>query len=99
MLFQVTHVTQYSYEAPVSQCINEVRLTPRSLATQKVLQTGLTVEPSPVFLHQRRDYFGTDVTTSGVFEMHDRFMATASSIVETQPANTDTDSPLQWEEA
>ena len=79
MLFRVTHTTRYIYEAPVSQCLNEVRLTPRSMPDQQVLQTDLRVEPAPSFLRHRKDYFGNHVTSFGVFEKHEHFTAAAES--------------------
>jgi transglutaminase-like putative cysteine protease len=82
MLYEVTHTTRYRYEAPVSQCLNEVRLTPRVLSTQEVHLSGLRVEPAPAFVYQRKDYFGNDVSTFGVFETHESLTATATSHVE-----------------
>jgi transglutaminase-like putative cysteine protease len=99
MLFQVTHTTRYTYEGPVTQCLNQVRLTPRSLPLQQVRDVGLSVHPAPVSFHRWKDYFGNDVTTFAVFERHDLFVATASSIVETQPNNWLADGALMWESA
>ena len=102
MLFRVTHTTRYSYNAPVSQCLNEVRLTPRSMPDQEVLQTCLRVEPAPAFLRHRKDYFGNHVTAFGVFEKHEHFMAEAESVVEVRTPAVLSDSPLpglSWETA
>ena len=81
MLFQVTHTTRYIYETPVSHCLNEVRLTPRTC------RTGSARDRHPRssgtrFMHHRKDYYGNDVTSFEVFEKHDRLEATAESIVE-----------------
>lgn len=99
MLFQVTHTTRYSYQAPVSNCLNEVRLTPRSLPNQKVRETAIRVDPQPAFMHHRKDYFGNDVTAFDVFERHDRLEATAESVVEVLPEALDGLPPISWEEA
>ena len=99
MLYQVTHTTRYTYETPVSYCINEARLTPRALPNQQVRASTVRVEPSPGFLSHRPDYFGNDVTSFGVFEKHDHFEAAAESLVEVRPAVFDGDSSLTWEEA
>ena len=45
MLYRATHTTRYHYEAPVSQCQSEVRLTPRSLPWQTVLESAITTTP------------------------------------------------------
>jgi transglutaminase-like putative cysteine protease len=97
MLYNVTHTTRYRYEAPVSQCMNEVRLTPRVLPMQQVQATNLSVTPEPAFIHQRKDYFGNDVSTFAVFENHDELTATAKSIVEVRPVERrQSDSMLEW---
>jgi transglutaminase-like putative cysteine protease len=97
MLYQVTHTTRYTYEAPVSHCLNEVRLTPRSLPGQQVFQTGLRVLPLPTFFQHRRDYFGNDVTTFEVFEKHDRMVATATSTVEVLSRASEAVPSFAWE--
>ena len=97
MQLRVTHTTRYLYEAPVSHGLNEVRLMPRSTPYQRVLQTDIRVEPTPSFLHHRKDYFGNDVTSFGVFEKHDRFVATADSLVEVQPQVVEPLPSIPWE--
>jgi transglutaminase-like putative cysteine protease len=86
MLYRVTHSTRYDYPSPVTQCFTEARLAPRVFAGQQVREHSLEVTPSPAFLHERKDYFGNDVSTFAVFERHDRFSAVASSVVDVQPA-------------
>ena len=72
MLYRTTHVTRYLYEEPVSQCLSEARLTPRSFDTQRVIESQIRLDPEPVSWDQRKDYFGNDVSTFTVFQMHDR---------------------------
>jgi transglutaminase-like putative cysteine protease len=98
MLFQVTHTTRYSYETPVSHCLNELRLTPRILPIQQVRETAIHVYPNPAFMHHRKDYYGNDVTSFEVLERHDRLEATAESTVEVQPEPRELPT-LSWEEA
>src|SRR5262249_7099378 len=98
MLFQITHTTRYLYEAPVSHCLNELRLTPRMLHVQQVHETAINVHPEPAFIHHRKDYYGNDVTSFEVFERHDRLEATAESTVEVQPEPSELATP-SWEEA
>ncbi len=102
MPFQVTHITRYVYEAPVSQCVNEVRLTPRSMPGQRILHTGIRVTPAPSLLHHRKDYFGNDVLSFEIFDKHDHFTAAAQSLVEVEAQAAETVSPplsLSWEAA
>ena len=98
MLFQVTHTTRYVYETPVTYCINEARLIPRTLPGQQVRQSTIRVEPLPGFLSQRTDYFGNGVTSFGVFEKHERFAATAQSLVNVRRSVSLPDSTVSWEE-
>jgi transglutaminase-like putative cysteine protease len=58
-----------------------VRLAPRALPHQRVQETSLEIEPTPAFVYNRKDYFGNDVSTFGVFESHERLTATAKSVV------------------
>jgi transglutaminase-like putative cysteine protease len=98
MLYEVTHTTRYSYEAPVSQCLNEVRITPRGMMEQAVRKSKIAVDPAPAFLHHRKDYFGNDVSVFAVFERHDKLVATSRSLVEVleRPIAPST---LPWEAA
>ena len=98
MLYHVTHTTRYLYQMPVSHCLNEVRLTPRSVSGQNVRETSFRVDPSPAFMHQRKDYYGNDVTSFEVLEKHDRLEAIADNVVEVQP-RVESLAPISWEEA
>ena len=98
MIFRVTHTTRYIYQTPVSNCLNELRLTPRALPTQHVRETAIHVQPQPAFIHQRKDYYGNDVTSFEVFERHERLEATAESIVEVQAETAPSLPANSWEE-
>jgi transglutaminase-like putative cysteine protease len=99
VFFHVTHTTRYLYQTPVSHGLNELRLTPRDLPNQHVRESAIRVEPEPAFIHQRKDYYGNDVTSFEVFEKHDRLEATAESVVEVLPFATDDIPSITWEEA
>lgn len=99
MLFQVTHTTSYLYQTPVSHCLNEVRLTPRSFTGQKVLSSAIRVTPQPAFIYQRKDYYGNDVTSFEVLEKHDRLEASAESVIEVLPGPVESLPSIPWEEA
>ena len=95
--YEVTHSTHFSYEAPVAQCLNELRLTPRVMPTQSVRKSEIIVVPEPAFLHHREDYFGNDVSVFAVFDRHDKLTATARSVVEVEPAAEKAASLTSWE--
>ena len=98
MLYRITHSTRYNYPSPVTQCFTEARLPPRAFPGQQVREHSLQVTPSPAYLHERKDYFGNDVSTFAVFERHDRFAAVAESVVEVETERTDMLSSPPWEE-
>jgi transglutaminase-like putative cysteine protease len=79
MRFRVTHTTTYHYTAPVSLCLNVVRLTPRSGPRQECHANRLIIDPLPAVLHPHVDYFGNHTTFFTVQEPHRRLMVTAES--------------------
>ena len=85
MTYRTTHTTTYRYDEPVAQSISEARLTPRSFERQRVLESQIDVQPGFATRETRTDYFGNDVTTIAVFGTHDRFIVTATSMVEIEP--------------
>ena len=97
MLYRITHSTRYDYPSPVTQCFTEARLTPRAFPGQQVREHSLQINPFPAFMHERKDYFGNDVSTFAVFEKHDRFAAIASSVVEVLPLGGEILSSPAWE--
>ena len=60
MEFEVSHITDYSYQYGVAEAYLEARLTPPDLPTQTVRNRRLTVEPA-VKLSGYLDYFGNAV--------------------------------------
>ena len=54
MLYRATHTTRYRYAAPVSQCLSEVRLTPRALPWQTVLERSIETTPRAASLDERQ---------------------------------------------
>ena len=99
MLYSVTHTTRHLYQSPVSQSLNELRLTPRSSPGQQLREINILIEPEPASWQGRKDYFGNEVTTVAVYEPHRRFVVEARSMVEVQPVPPPASSSLSWEEA
>jgi transglutaminase-like putative cysteine protease len=99
MLYQVMHATRYRYDAPVSQCQSEVRLTPRMLPWQTVLESAIDAAPAPAWTHTRKDYFGNDVCSLWIQERHDRFSTVATSTVRVEPRPAVNDDGIAWEAA
>jgi transglutaminase-like putative cysteine protease len=85
MKYKAVHTTRYLYDAAVSQCQSEVRLTPRGLPWQSLLESRIHATPVPATVEGHKDYFGNDVTTLTILENHDRFTIVATSVVDVQP--------------
>ena len=96
MRYKAVHSTRYLYDAVVSQCQSEVRLTPRALPWQSLIESRIQATPAPAAVETHKDYFGNDVTTFTILESHDRFVIVGTSVVEVRarpPAARD----LPWE--
>ena len=85
MLYKATHTTKYAYNATVSQCQSEVRLTPRTLPWQTLVELTIQTTPPPASVESHQDYFGNEVRTFTILESHDRFSTVATSLVEVEP--------------
>ncbi|MEQ1897046.1 MAG: transglutaminase family protein [Vicinamibacterales bacterium] len=97
MRYKTRHVTRYRYEATVSQCHSEVRLAPRHLAWQRVLESSIQTEPEAASFQDHADYFGNDVTSFTILESHDVFTTTATSLVQVDERPAVTDGGMAWE--
>ena len=82
MVYRATHTTRYLYDASVSQCQSEVRLTPRSLPWQRLVESQIATVPSAASTERYTDYFGNVVTTLTILDSHERFTTVATSLVE-----------------
>lgn len=81
MNYRVVHRTEYQYEEPAALCYNEARVQPRDSNRQRCLQSVLEVEPRPVDMRERTDYFGNRVTWFAIQQPHDRLVVTSTSEV------------------
>jgi transglutaminase-like putative cysteine protease len=85
MLYTVRHVTRFLYEAPISESVMEVRMQPRTGATQRCVQFGLSTSPnSRVMMYQ--DHDGNIVHHFGIPGGHSRLTLTAEALIECGPA-------------
>ncbi|MCH8140934.1 MAG: transglutaminase family protein [Proteobacteria bacterium] len=82
MRYQVSHTTRFRYEQPVATSYQLLHLTPRSFDKQQVLSSKLSVEPIPVSLQQRTDYFGNAVTDIVIQERHEELIITNQAQVD-----------------
>jgi transglutaminase-like putative cysteine protease len=99
MLYEVRHVTTYSYNTavPFARCV--IRMFPRVEPGQGVLSTQLTVSPKVL---ERRDgicFFGNHVSTLTVDQPHRSLTLSVVSRVDVrQPSLGELDLSPSWEE-
>lgn len=67
MIYDIRHVTTYSYDSPVSFARCSLRLQPKNDAGQQLLSHSVEIRPSPVERSRRTDFFGIE-TESVVIE-------------------------------
>ncbi len=84
MRFAIRFLTEYRYEAPVSDNLNALRVKPATTTTQRVDDFGVRVEPE-TRLHQHLDYFGTTVIEFGISKPHDHLSIDVRARVATTP--------------
>ena len=85
-LFEIQHTTVYDYRAPVTVSHHLMRLTPRALPRQRLLEHGIEVRPTPAATNLRMDYFGNDVTFATIEQTHRQLSITSRSRVAVSPA-------------
>jgi len=73
VIYNIRHVTTYSYESPVSFARCSLRLEPRSSDGQKLVSHSVEIRPRPAERTSRRDFFGTH-TESVVIEAPHRHL-------------------------
>lgn len=78
----VEHRTRYTYDPAVSVTYSEARMTPRSDAEQKVLESSLRVDPHPPGVEVHRDYWGTQVHTFDLHIPHAHLEVVSTALVE-----------------
>lgn len=82
MKFSICHKTTYRYDEPVSESVNEVRISPRTNTRQACYHHGISVHPNAM-LFAYEDFFGNRVHAFTVSEPHDALTVTVHSTVVT----------------
>ncbi|KKI91994.1 transglutaminase [Bacillus sp. SA1-12] len=86
MKIQITHLTKYTYQQPVVDSNNEIRLTPRTDDHQVCNEHAIFVDPKvPLFSYI--DYFGNTVHHFTIPFPHEELEIKSLSIVETEEKN------------
>ncbi|BAN02112.1 transglutaminase family protein [Ilumatobacter coccineus] len=88
MIYEVSHSTQYDYDAPVATSFAEVRQLPDDVDGQVCVRREVITEPRPEHQREHRDYFGNLTATAVIRERHERLVVTSSSLVDTSARPT-----------
>lgn len=101
MIYDISHVTTYTYETPVGAARGVMRLLPREgCAGQRVLTSVLHLSPPPERMSERRDFFGNRVVEAQIGAPHVklRIALEARVEIERRPAPAGALTP-SWEDA
>ncbi len=89
MLLSIRHTTEFSYEAPVSESVIELRMAPRTDARQTLRGFGLAIGPSTT-AHEHIDWLGNRVHQFSVLNPHTQLAVVATSAIHVA------ETPLDW---
>src|SRR5580693_1305231 len=81
MTYSIVHKTTYKYKQPVAFGSHLAYLTPRSQPHQTCASHELLIDPHPVEMIERIDYFGNSFTYFTIQEPHDELVIEARSRV------------------
>ncbi|MFE0752328.1 transglutaminase N-terminal domain-containing protein [Inquilinus sp. NPDC058860] len=82
MIYDIRHLSTYTYETPVSFARCVLRLLPSDRAEQRVLSRSIEVKPVPAASAVRRSFFGNDVVAVTIEAAHRELKVDARSRVE-----------------
>lgn len=84
MIYDINHITTYSYEASVASTRCAIRLTPRDGRGQRVLRARIDTAPHPESTRESLDFFGNRIVEATIREAHARLRITLSARVEVE---------------
>lgn len=96
MIYEITHVTRYVYDAVVEFTTGVLRLAPRSGDGQEIERFGIVTDPVSQPPTERLDPFGNRVLNLRIEKPHRQLSIVASSRVRVSRAPAPTRSP-NWE--
>jgi transglutaminase-like putative cysteine protease len=80
--FAIRYLTEYRYDAPVTDNLNALRAQPAVTTNQQVEDFGVRIEPE-ARLSNHSDYFGTSVIEFGITRPHDHLSVDVRARVST----------------
>ncbi len=84
MHFAIRYLTEYHYDAPVTDNLNALRVRPATTSTQRCDEFHTRIEPE-ARVSRHLDYFGTEVLEFGVPTSHEQLTIDVRARVVTSP--------------
>lgn len=85
-IYTISHITRYTYEKPVIESINEIRIFPFICKEQELLNQELNISFSPI-LHIYTDYWKNKVATFSILHPHRELIIENQLTVRTTSSN------------
>ena len=99
MIYHLRHLTSFRYTQPVTFVYNTLHLKPRKLPWQIVKSFQLGIEPEPVVLTERVDYFGNTSTYFTIQTPHEAMKVLTKSVIAVLPRPPALQPGIAWETA
>ncbi len=84
MHFSIRYLTEYHYDAPVTDNLNALRVRPATTSTQRCDEFHTRIDPE-ARITRHLDYFGTEVIEFGIPGVHDHLTIDVRARVVTSP--------------
>lgn len=98
MIYDIRHVTAYSYDAPVASARCTLRLIPRDGDGQRLIASSIEISPAPVHRSEAATFFGARSVEAIIDTPHRELRIEARSRVEVTRAFAEPFAPGQsWE--
>lgn len=88
MLLEIIHDTKYVYDPNVEIAQHLMHLKPITSLTQEVLDSKISVSPTPAWQEENVDYFGNIRTFFSLQSRHSELFVSVKSLVNTKPKET-----------
>ena len=97
MIYQIRHLTAYSYKYPVATAKLALRVTPRDEAGQRRIENRVDISPSPAFVALDRDFYGNAVNVVTIDTPHTELRIEATARVEVTREANPTMPGMEWD--
>jgi transglutaminase-like putative cysteine protease len=97
VIYQIRHLTAYSYDSLVASAKLALRVTPREEAGQHCIEHGLSISPLPASVVLEHDFYGNAVSVVNIDIPHKKLSIEAHAVVDVTHAASLSTASLEWE--